>query len=352
LAACVLALINLQQENSFDVPTDGVSWMETVGGLRAQYVPSGSPGYRAGVRTDDILVGVNDALLPRGKTGADIVDRCKMLTGYAKQQGLHTCLMGMDSTRTRPEFLHEVIAALEPYCDEFTIGDSLGTISPYGLRFLIELVVGWTKKPVQVHLHNHSSMAVANALAALLGGASTIQTTVNGLGEFTGLVALEEFAVASEMHIGVPTGINLAELKSLSDFVARAIGVDLPVQKPAVGNSAFAIPETEEIQQVYWELYQEGRLEEGLTYPPRLVGNRYQMSIGRRCNTYTVLYNLANLGWTADAETVKSIMLEVRKVMAERSGYALMSKDEFRELVVKAKFNIRSYQNNDTATTA
>jgi isopropylmalate/homocitrate/citramalate synthase len=185
-----------------------------------------------------------------------------------------------------------------------------------------------------------------------LGGASTIQTTVNGLGEFTGLVPLEEFAVASEMHIGVPTGINLAELKSLSDFVARAIGVDLPVQKPAVGNSAFAIPETEEIQQVYWELYQEGRLEEGLTYPPRLVGNRYQMSIGRRCNTYTVLYNLANLGWTADAETVKSIMLEVRKVMAERSGYALMSKDEFRELVVKAKFNIRSYQNSDTATTA
>jgi homocitrate synthase NifV len=158
----------------------------------------------------DILVGVNDELLPRGKTGADIINRCKMLSGYAKQQGLHTCLMGMDSTRTRPEFLQEVIVALEPYCDEFTIGDSLGTISPYGLRFLMELVVGWTKKPVQVHLHNHSSMAVANALAAVLGGASTIQTTVNGLGEFTGLVALEEFAVASEMHIGVPTGINLA----------------------------------------------------------------------------------------------------------------------------------------------
>jgi len=65
LAACVLALINLQQENSFDVPTDGVTWMETVGGLRAQYVPSGTPGHRAGVRTDDILVGVNDHAVNR-----------------------------------------------------------------------------------------------------------------------------------------------------------------------------------------------------------------------------------------------------------------------------------------------
>ena len=28
LAACVLALINLERENSFEVPTDGVSWVD------------------------------------------------------------------------------------------------------------------------------------------------------------------------------------------------------------------------------------------------------------------------------------------------------------------------------------
>jgi isopropylmalate/homocitrate/citramalate synthase len=100
---------------------------------------------RVGLWGVDILVGVNDALLPRGKTGADIVERCKNLSGYAKQKGLNTCLMGMDATRTRPEFLQQVITALEPYVDEFTIGDSLGTISPYGLRYLIELVTSWTK---------------------------------------------------------------------------------------------------------------------------------------------------------------------------------------------------------------
>ncbi len=66
LAACVLAVLNLQQENGFDVPTDGVTWTESSpGGLRAQYVPSGSPGDRAGVRTGDILIGVDEHAVQR-----------------------------------------------------------------------------------------------------------------------------------------------------------------------------------------------------------------------------------------------------------------------------------------------
>lgn len=296
---------------------------------------------RVGLWGVDILVGVNDALLPAGRTGADIIERCKSLSGYAKQQGLNTCLMGMDSTRTRPEFLQQVIHALEPYVDEFTIGDSLGTISPYGMRYLLELVTSWTRKPVQVHLHNHSSMAVANALAAVLGGASTIQTTVNGLGEFTGLVALEEFAVASLMHLGVPTGIDLAQLKGLSELVANAIGIKPNIQKPVVGDAAFCVPETEEIQQVYWELEQEGRFEEALTYPPRLVGNRYRMSIGRRCNPYTVLYNLSILGYTADEATISAIVAAVRQRMQGRQGFALMEDEEFRVLVTDGTFKLQ-----------
>lgn len=60
LAACVLAGVNLQHESHFDVPTDGVSWIEAPGGLRAQRVPVDSPGYRAGIHTGDILVAIND----------------------------------------------------------------------------------------------------------------------------------------------------------------------------------------------------------------------------------------------------------------------------------------------------
>jgi two-component system, NtrC family, sensor kinase len=60
LAVCVLAAINLEREGSFDVPTDGIWWVEATGGLRAERVPPGSPGDRAGVRAGDILIAVND----------------------------------------------------------------------------------------------------------------------------------------------------------------------------------------------------------------------------------------------------------------------------------------------------
>jgi PAS domain S-box-containing protein len=59
LAACVLAAINFQREKSYDVPTDGIWWVEATGGLAAQQVPHDSPGHRAGIRTGDILTSID-----------------------------------------------------------------------------------------------------------------------------------------------------------------------------------------------------------------------------------------------------------------------------------------------------
>ena len=65
LGACVLAGINFKRESQFDVPTDGIWWVEASGGLRADRVPKDSPGYRAGIRKGDILVAINDHQTPR-----------------------------------------------------------------------------------------------------------------------------------------------------------------------------------------------------------------------------------------------------------------------------------------------
>src|SRR5580700_8753317 len=65
VAACVLAAMNFEHENGLDVPTDGVWWVEASGGLRAERVPADSPANRAGIRTGDILVSVDDQPTPR-----------------------------------------------------------------------------------------------------------------------------------------------------------------------------------------------------------------------------------------------------------------------------------------------
>ena len=60
VAICVLAAMNFEHENGLDVPTDGVWWVEANGGLRAERVPTESPGHRAGIRTGDILLSVGN----------------------------------------------------------------------------------------------------------------------------------------------------------------------------------------------------------------------------------------------------------------------------------------------------
>jgi two-component system, NtrC family, sensor kinase len=65
LGVCVLAGFNLSQELSVDFPTDGVTWMEAQGGLRADRVAPGSPGSKAGIRAGDILEEINGTPTPR-----------------------------------------------------------------------------------------------------------------------------------------------------------------------------------------------------------------------------------------------------------------------------------------------
>jgi two-component system NtrC family sensor kinase len=65
VAACVLAGLNLEHESGFDVPMDGIWWVEASGGLKAERVPADSPGHRAGIRTGDVLVSIDDQPTPR-----------------------------------------------------------------------------------------------------------------------------------------------------------------------------------------------------------------------------------------------------------------------------------------------
>ncbi|MGH6916036.1 MAG: hypothetical protein ACREH3_20280, partial [Geminicoccales bacterium] len=214
--------------------------------------------------------------------------------------------------------------------------------SPWGFEHLVAMVRGWTGKPLQVHCHNHTSVAVANALAAVRGGATVIQATVNGLGEFAGQVPIEELAVSAGIHFGIDCGLNLERLTDLSKLVAKAAGVPLPVNKPVTGPAAFAIPETEEIQQALFGPARDGRLDEALTFPPGVVGNEARMSIGRKCSSWTVAYGLMRMGLEADPSTLEDMARDVRAKAAERTGYYLMSDEEFADLVKRGGYPLRA----------
>jgi len=72
IAAVIFGIINFQQRLSFDVPDDGVSWTDSEQGTLAVFVAPNSPGERAGIRSGDVLVSVDDQ--PVGRA-IDVVKR-------------------------------------------------------------------------------------------------------------------------------------------------------------------------------------------------------------------------------------------------------------------------------------
>ena len=65
VAAAVFASFNFIQENNYQLPTDGVWWVEASGGLEAQRVLTNSPAQRAGIKAGDLLVQANDRPVAR-----------------------------------------------------------------------------------------------------------------------------------------------------------------------------------------------------------------------------------------------------------------------------------------------
>jgi S1-C subfamily serine protease len=59
LSLIVFAVINLQQRLRYRLPDDGVSWVDSQGGVQAWIVTPDGPGDRAGIREGDHLKSID-----------------------------------------------------------------------------------------------------------------------------------------------------------------------------------------------------------------------------------------------------------------------------------------------------
>jgi len=59
VAAVLGAILNLQQQRRFELPDDGVTWVDSASGVEARRVASDSPAARSGIRPGDTLLAIN-----------------------------------------------------------------------------------------------------------------------------------------------------------------------------------------------------------------------------------------------------------------------------------------------------
>ncbi|MCU0310639.1 MAG: citramalate synthase [Acidimicrobiales bacterium] len=150
-----------------------------------------------------------------------------------------------DGYKANPEFALRVLeaaavngAAVVVLCD--TNGGSL----PHEVQRITGEVTSHFGSDVAVGIHtqNDSGCAVANSLAAVLGGATQVQGTINGYGERTGNANLMTVIPDLTLKLGVatlPPG-RLERLTVVSHRVAELVNLPPQPADPFVGMSAFA----------------------------------------------------------------------------------------------------------------
>ena len=109
----------------------------------------------------------------------------------------------MDASRSGREFVIEMVeAVIAEGATIINLPDTLGYAMPEEyeemFRSVRQQARGGDKVIYSAHCHNDLGLAVANSLAAIRGGATQIEVTVNGIGERAGNCSLEELVMAIE----------------------------------------------------------------------------------------------------------------------------------------------------------
>ncbi len=116
-------------------------------------------------------------------------------------------------------------------CTALSLGDTIGVATPGQVRALIAVLVarGIAVDVVGVHFHDTYGQALANTLAALACGVTTIDASAGGLGgcpyaeSATGNLATEDLVWMLD-GLGIETGVDLANLVDTSVWVAAKLG--------------------------------------------------------------------------------------------------------------------------------
>ena len=221
---------------------------------------------------------------------------------YAKAHGLKMRFTVEDGSRADPEFLMQVCKAIdEAGVDRISLPDTVGIMRPNGMYNFVKSIRDEIKTPLDVHCHNDIGLALANALAGCDGGADQIHTTIDGIGERTGIPALAETAVALTYLYQSPNNFRLDMLMDLSRLIEQYTSIVPYDSKPIVGPTAYKHKAGTHLAAI---------LRNPAAYEPiepKVVGNRRRIVFGELAGKNGAAYLMSLLGLEENEEHAKSV---------------------------------------------
>ena len=270
-------------------------------------------------------------------TKEQVVERAVSMVKYAAERFPIVQWSAEDASRTELDYLAEIVeAVIQAGARVINIPDTVGYATPveYGniFRYLCENVPSIGKVNLSCHCHDDLGMATANSLAAVEGGATQVEGTINGIGERAGNAGLEEVAVALHIrkdYYQAQTRLTLNEIKRTSDLVSRLTAMPVPPNKAVIGANAYAHESG---------IHQDGVLKEKTTYEiisPELVGvSSNSLVLGKHSGRHAFKERLQELNFTVTDEEMNRLFVQFKELADKKKQ---MTDEDLVALVLEEK---------------
>ena len=261
------------------------------------------------------------------KAEDEILRQAVWAVKYAKKYSRDIEFSPEDASRTKPEFLFEVLeAVIAAGATTVNIPDTVGFAIPDEFGRLIAAIKHHVKSidraRISVHCHNDLGLAVPNSLAAITHGADQVECTVNGIGERAGNASLEEIVMTLKVRrdfYKAEAGVDTTQIAKVSRLVSALTGIVVQPNKAIVGNNAFAHESG---------IHQDGILKHHKTYEimrPQMIGLREsKLVLGKLSGRHAFAERLKALGFRLSTEALD-------RAFARFKGLADKKKEVFDE---------------------
>ncbi|MFZ4669863.1 MAG: citramalate synthase [Microthrixaceae bacterium] len=252
-----------------------------------------------------------------------------------------------DGYRANPEFALRVLeAAAVAGADCLVLCDTNGGSLPHQVQAITTDVVShFAGTTIGIHTQNDSGCAVANSVAAVVGGATHVQGTVNGYGERTGNANLMTVIPDLTLKLGIatlPEG-RMERLTKVSRHVAELVNLPPHPADPYVGSSAFAHKgglHTSALGKVGGASYEH--------IDPSEVGNRTRVLVSDLGGRSGMTLKATEFGLDLDARAAGELSERLKVLEAE--GFVFEAADASLELLMREAlgwtqpwFHVESY---------
>jgi isopropylmalate/homocitrate/citramalate synthase len=283
--------------------------------------------------TEQVLVEISTSevkMAAYGFTREQVMERMSNAVRHARDHDMRVNFFAVDATRSDQAFLKDVYSrAIECGAEEISVVDTIGACAPEAVEILIRDIAQHVGPDIPIHWHGHNDfgLATASAIAAVRGGASWIQGTINGMGERAGNADICEVALALQCLYNVPVELDLSKAREVSRIVKQAGGYEVDGWKPVVGENLYV----RESGAVASQFHIPEAIE---PYSADIVAAERRIVLGKKSGLDSIRLKAEELGLDLPKDKIAPVLAEVKSLGSKTER--LVSDEEFRHIVEAA----------------